>query len=112
VTAYYDREDAKLKWLGARKRPDAPGKWSGVDFDKSLVENINSAIDAKCRKSYGPNCILAVCVLPYLTRVWEMELLLKDLRIPATDPYNAIYLCGQFPAPIGRPAERNVWRLA
>jgi hypothetical protein len=112
VTAYYDREDAKFQWLGARKRPDAPGKLFRVDFDKSLVENINSAIDAKCRKSYGPNCVLAVCVLPDLTRLWEMELRLKDVRIPATDPFDAIYLCGQFPAPIGSPAERRVWRLA
>jgi hypothetical protein len=112
VTAYYDREDAKFKWLGARKRPDAPVKWSGVDFDKSLVENINSAIDAKCRKSYGPNCVLGVCVFPSLTRAWEMESRLKDVRVPAANPFDAIYLYGEFPAPIPNPAEPRVWKLA
>jgi hypothetical protein len=113
VTAYYDKEDdAKFKWLGARKRPDAPDKWSGVDFDKSLVENINAALVAKCAKSYGPNCVLAVGVLPDLTRAWEIESRIKDIRVPATNPFEAIYLCGQFPATIGTPAELRVWKLA
>jgi hypothetical protein len=112
VTGYYDREDAKFKWLGARKRPDAPAKWSGEDFDKRLVEDINARLVAKCRKSYGPNCVLAVCVLPMLTRAWEMESRLEDIRVPATNPFDAIYLCGEFPAPIGSPAERRVWKLA
>ena len=112
VTAYYDKEDAKLKWLTARKRPDAPGKWSGVDFDQSLVENINAALVAKCAKSYGPNCLLAVCVLPDLTHASEMESHLEDIHIPASNPFDAIYLCGQFPASIGTPAELKVWKLA
>ena len=112
VTAYYDTEDAKFKWLAARKRPDAPDKWSGDDFDKSLVENINSALVAKCAKSYGPNCVLAVCVFPTLTPAWEMESRLEDIRVPATNPFDAIYLCGVFPAPIGTPAELRVWKLA
>jgi hypothetical protein len=112
VTGYYDAEDAKFKWLAARKRPDAPDKWSGVDFEKKLVENINSELVDKCAKSYGPNCVLAVCVLPELTRAEEMESLLKDVRVPATNPFDAIYLCGEFPAPIGSPAERRAWKLA
>jgi hypothetical protein len=112
VTAYYDAEDAKFKWLAARKRDDARNRSSGVDFDKSLVENSNSALDAKCAKSYGPNCVLAVCVLPRLTHAWEMESLLKDIRVPAINPFDAIYLCGEFPAPIPTPAERRVWKLA
>jgi hypothetical protein len=112
VTAYYDAEDAKFHWLPVRKRPDGLHKLSGGDFDKRLAEDINSALDAKCRKSYGPNCVLAVCVLPDLTRTWEMESHLEDIRVPATNPFDAIYLCGQFPAPIGSPAERRVWKLA
>ncbi len=88
------------------------GKWSGVDFDKKLVEDINARLVDKCAKFYRPNCVLAVCVLPDLTRAWEMELLLKDVRVPATNPFDAIYLCGRFPAPIGSPAERRVWKLA
>jgi hypothetical protein len=113
VTAYYDdAEDAKFKWLSARKRPDAPKKWSGVDFEKNLVKNINSALSAKSTKSYGPDCVLAVCVLPQLTFADEMESLLNDVRIPDPNPFDGIYLCGQFPAPIGNPAECKVWRVA
>jgi hypothetical protein len=112
VTAYYHAEDAKFHWLPVREPPGALHKLSGGDFDKSLVENINSALDAKCRKSYGPNCVLAVCVLPDLTRAWEMESRLKDIRVRATNPFDAIYLCGEFPAPIPNPAERRVWKLA
>jgi hypothetical protein len=113
VTAYYDdAEDAKFKWLTARKRPDAPGKWSGKNFEQYLVEDINARLVDKCAKSYGPNCVLAVCVLPRLTHAWEMESLLKDIRVPAINPFDAIYLCGEFPAPIPTPAERRVWKLA
>jgi hypothetical protein len=113
VTAYYDdAEDAKFKWLAARKRPDAPTRWRGADFEQRLVENINSALSAKCGKSYGPNCVLAVCVLPDLTFAEQMESLLEGVRVPATNPFDSIYLCGEFPAPIGSPAERRVWKLA
>jgi hypothetical protein len=113
VTAYYDKKnDAKFRWLHARKQPDAPHKWFGVNFEKSLVENINSAIDAKCTKSYGPNCLLAVCVLPSLTFADEMESLLDGITIPTANPFDGIYVCGEFPAPIPNPAETKVWRLA
>jgi hypothetical protein len=78
----------------------------------SLVENINAQLVEKCRKSYGMHCSLAVCVLPDLTSAEEMELLLGGVNIPASNPFNGIYLCGEFPAPIGTPAERRVWQLA
>jgi hypothetical protein len=111
-TAYYDdKEDAKFKWLTARKRPDAPSKWSGKNFEQYLVEDINARLVDKCAKSYGPNCVLVVCVLPSLTFAEEMELPLKDVRVPDTNPFDAIYLCGEFPAPIPSPAERRVWKL-
>ena len=113
VTAYYDAEDdAKFKWLAARKRPDASNRWSGVDFEKSLVENINTALHAKCAKSYGPNCVLAVCVLPDLTFADEMECLLDGVSIPCGNQFERIYLFGEFPRQIGSPAERRVWKLA
>src|SRR5882724_1503098 len=104
VTAYYDEEDAKFRWVAARKRPGGPDKWSGVNFEKSLVENINSALVAKCEKSYGPKCALAVCVLPDLTFAEEMQSLLEEVRVPASNPFEGVYLFGEFPAPIGNPA--------
>ncbi len=113
VTAYYDAEDAKFKWLGARKRPDAPTRWSGVNFEDSLVENINSALEAKCGKSYGPNCALAVCVRPPITTAEEMGSRLADVRVPAKNSFDGIYLYGEFPAPVGSSTvERRVWQLA
>lgn len=111
VTAYYDTEDAKFRWLTARKR-NAPTEWFGVDFEKNLVRDINSELVKKCRKSYGPYCSLAVCVLPDLTSADDMECLLKDINVPPNNPFDGIYLCGQFPAPIGSPANRRVWQLA
>ena|SRR5438105_1648785 len=113
VTAYYDEaDDAKFHWLHARKQPDVPNKWSGRNFEQKLVENINAALAAKCGKSYGPNCVLAVCVLPSLTFAEEMEARLETISVPANNPFDGIYLCGQFPALIGSPAERKVWQLA
>jgi hypothetical protein len=113
VTAYYDKaEDAKFRWLNARKRPDAPKKWSGRNFEQQLVENINAEIKDKCQKSYGPNCMLAVCILPSLTFADDMESRLPGITIPAANPFQGIYLCGRFPALIPNPAERRVWQLA
>lgn len=113
VTAYYDVEDAKFKWLDARKRPDAPNRWSGVNFEDSLVENINSAIEAKCEKSYGSNCALAICVLPPITAAEEMESLLAGVRVPPKNSFHGIYLYGEFPGPVGSSTlEKRVWQLA
>src|SRR5262249_6343112 len=122
VSAYYDHNDAKFHWLAKRQRPDAPDEWEGVNFEQSLVENINLALVAKCRKSYGANCLLAVYVFPDLTHADEMESLLKNVRVPATHRFDGIYLCGEFPPPLdvyiggvlktGRqPPERRVWQL-
>jgi len=113
VTAYYDKaEDAKFRWQNARKRPNAPHKWRGRNFEDRLVENINSAIESKCQKSYGLDCVLAVCVLPSLTFADEMESLLDSITIPSANPFDGVYLCGEFPAPIPNPAETKVWQLA
>lgn len=112
TAAFYDENHARFKWLAARKHPDAPHKFSGRNCDEKLVENINAALIAKCAKSYGANCVLAVCVLPELTRVWEMEARLEDLRVPAANRFDVIYLCGEFPSPIGSSAERRIWKLA
>jgi hypothetical protein len=54
----------------------------------------------KCKKFYRPNCSLAVSFLPDLTPADEMELLLSGVNIPANIPFDGIYLCGEFPAPI------------
>jgi hypothetical protein len=122
VSAYYDPDDAKFHWLAKRQRPDAPDEWEGVNFEQSLVENINSALAAKCRKFYGANCLLAVYVFPDLTHADEMETLIKGVRVPATHRFAGIYLCGEFPLPLDLhisrvlegerpPPEQRVWQL-
>jgi hypothetical protein len=114
-TAYYDGDDAKFMWLRARQHPDAPKQWSGSDFDAKLVEDINKEIKDKCANSYGPNCVLAVCVLPFHTSANDMEARLEEISIPANNPFDGIYLYGEFPAPIEiplNPPERKVWQLA
>jgi hypothetical protein len=115
--AYYDddkdddKKHAKWIWLGARKHPDAPHKLSGRDCDEKLVKNINAALVAKCANSYGANCVLAVYAFPHLTRVWEMESRLEDIRVPATNRFEAIYLCGEFPSATESSGGFRTWRL-
>jgi len=111
VTSYYDKDDAKFIWLNARKRPDSPKKWSGRDFDEKLLDDINEDIKNKCANSYGPNSVLAVCVLPSLTSANDMEARLEEISVPANNPFDGIYLYGKFPAPIGIPPECKVWQL-
>jgi hypothetical protein len=123
TSAYYDDgEDAKYKWLQQRGQPDAPDKWEGTDFEQYLVNDINSRIAAKCMNSYGTNCLLAVYVDADMTTADEMEALLKKVSVPATPPFDGIYLCGEFAVPIGLYAEgvlkhgrqrreRSVWQL-
>jgi hypothetical protein len=122
TSAYYDDgDDAKYEWLQQRGQP-APDKWQGKDFDQYRVNDINSRIAAKCRNSYGSNCLLAVYVFPGLTPADEMETLIKGVRIPATHRFDGIYLCGEFPPPLDSyisrvlegerpPPERRVWQL-
>jgi hypothetical protein len=114
VEAFYDdANDAKYKWLRARRKPDAPDKWSG---ELQLMENINSKIATKCQKSYGPNCLLAVYVFADMTCADDLETLLKDVRIPADMRFDGIYVCAECAVPIGLyfsrgrpPPERRVW---
>jgi hypothetical protein len=116
TSAFYDDKNddgkhAKFIWLAARKRPDAPHKLSSRDCDEKLVKNINARLADKCSKSYGANCVLTVFALADLTRVWEMESRLEDIRIPATNRFDAIYLCGEFPSGIESPGGFRIWKL-
>ena len=97
VTAYYDGDDAKFLWLRARKRPDAPKKWSGGDSGAILVKNVNEAVADKCAISYGPNCVLAVCILPFhtLPRKWNRSL--KKSASPPTTHLMASIFAVNFP---------------
>ena len=119
---YDDGDDAKYEWLRLRGRPDAPDKWQGKDFHEHLVNDINSRIAAKCRNSYGPNCLLAVYVFPGLIDADEMQTLIEGVSVPATHRFDGIYLCSEFPPSLDllisrvlegkrQPPERRVWQL-
>ena len=113
VTAYYDAENAKFKWLGAREVPGAPSRWSGVNCNDALVASINLVITEKCNKDYGPGCVLVVCILPELTLAEEMERRLLEVQVPTSSPFEAIYLVGTFGTAAGGSGyEERVWRLA
>jgi hypothetical protein len=48
-----------------------------------------------------PSQLLACSLCsPDLTPADEMEFLLSGVNIPANIPFDGIYLCGEFPAPI------------
>jgi len=96
VSCYYDANDAKTQWQIARNLPNAPTGWSGVNFDETLVANINAKICDKCAKDYGPNCILIVYISPKLTTFKEMEALLPRIEISSKHRFSGIYLVGDF----------------
>lgn len=96
MTCYYDNDDASAKWQIARNLPNAPSGWSGVNFDETLVANINAKIRDKCAKDYGPNCMPIVYISPNLTTFKEMEALLPRIEIPSKHRFAGIYLVGNF----------------
>jgi hypothetical protein len=118
VTAYYDAGgDAKFYWGNVRNHPDAPQKWKGENFERYLVNDISEKIVGKCAKSYGPHCLLAVHVYLTLTHAEDMEPLVKDIVVPATQVFEGIYLCADC-APLidafftgGKIPDSRVWQL-
>jgi hypothetical protein len=59
--AYYDEQsDAAMQWDAARKKANAPDSWSGGDFDRALIKNINAGIAKKCRKDYAETAFWSI----------------------------------------------------
>src|SRR2546425_860197 len=46
--AYYDADDAAMKWKGARGDPDAPQGWDGINFNDALIQHVSKIIVGKC----------------------------------------------------------------
>ena len=111
VGAYYDNQHATFLWKNARNVPDAPQKFSGQDFDTSLVENISRQIAAKCAKAYGRGCVLLVTVRPVLTTAEEMDELQKGITLPESVPFDAIFLSGNFAIRAPSLTSYRVWQL-
>ncbi len=93
---YYDADDAKVKWQNAREVRNAPTAWSGVNADAALRDCVQDAIQRKCEKCYGPDCILVVNVSPAVTTAEEMGGLLRDIRLPSSHCFNGVFVTGDF----------------
>ena len=111
VGAYYDPAHAKLLWGNARRVPDAPDSWSGVNFDEALMRDIERQIHKKCGLSYGPNCVLVVTVRPPVTISEEVEELLPLIKLPGHVPFDGIFLTGTFPVSARSAGGYRVWAL-
>jgi len=93
---YYDADDATVKWMNARQQRNAPTEWTGMNFDASLIESVNSALRHKCTHRYGIDCLLVVNVSPALTTAEEMAELLHGITILKEHCWKGIYLAGTF----------------
>lgn len=96
-SAYYDGAYAKLVWEGSRGKKDAPSSWGGVNFEDTLVANINKTISMKAAKQYGSNCVLVIYVDPRLTEHQEMRKLAARVEMPIRHSFRGIYILGYFP---------------
>lgn len=96
VSCYYDSNEAMFQWQNARNLSDAPRSYSGVDFSSNLVTNINDALEDKCAKDYGPNCLLCVYIRAGLTTFKNMNYLLPTIKVPSEHKFVGIYLVGYF----------------
>jgi hypothetical protein len=94
--SYYDEADAAFKWLNARGKPDAPSSVSCINGTDKLIANIVTVIGEKCLKSYGPDCILVISVIPPVTEAERLEARLGEITFPSRMPFKGIYLTGHF----------------
>lgn len=110
--AYYDPNDAKIKWLRARKKPNAPRMWTGSNPDRNLLQSINRLIRKKCARKYGAHCLLVVNVYPALTSADEIEAMLPEIHIPEANNFEGVYLTGDFPASNKVVGGFRCWQIA
>jgi hypothetical protein len=111
--AYYDAEDAKMRWQNARGVSGAPDMWMSQDPDQKLVDSITAGITKKCGKAYPAHCVLVVHIYPDLMSVEELHTLIPQITVPADHSFESIYLTGIFPASSGGSRGGYAcWKLA
>jgi len=111
TVAYYDDADAKLRWTNACGVPDAPQKWSGINFDVNLVKNINERVAQKCLNRYGQGCVLVLYLNPRGTTLDEFSDLVCGVSLPNVVPFDGVYITGHFPIIETHKEEYYVWPL-
>ncbi len=110
--SFYDNADATLQWKKARAVSDAPKRWSGINFDESLVKHIADRIAIKSLKRYGGRCFLLVNVNPPITLPSELEAFIPSIKIPSNHAFAEIYLTGTFPSGPHEEGGYRCWKLA
>ena len=116
VTAYYNEQDARVRW--GRARGQHGGGWGGVNLDESLPTFINRVLADKCSKSYDfpAPCVLVIDARPPLTDEDDIkQSILPAVEVPAVVPYRAIYLGVDLPVSLAHPSahegQYRMWRL-
>jgi len=115
ATAYYDEEEAKMRWSLARGQDGGP--WGGRP-DESLTQFINRVLADKCAKSYSfpGSCVLVIDACPRLTDEREIRgTVLPAISVPPVVPYGEIYLGVDLPISLAKPSghegQYRIWRL-
>jgi hypothetical protein len=95
-TAYYGEEHARSVWEPVRGRKAAPYLLNRPDSveNKRVLSMVNRIIRSKSQKSYSsPGRVLLVVALePIRLYLERMKGGLRSLRIPATHPFDEVYV--------------------
>ena len=110
TTEYYDQDDARLNWQNVRNNSTTK-RWSGVDFDQSLVRRIIKRIEKKCKGTYDPGTVLMIGIYPRLTTNKDFQSMLNTIRIPDEIPFTGIYVGGRFPSSTDTMGGYFYWQL-
>jgi hypothetical protein len=95
-TAYYDEEHAKSVWEPVRGRKAAPYPLTRPDSveNKRVFGMVNRIIRSKSQKSYSFQgwLLLIVALQPIRLYLERMKRDLKSLHVPATHPFDEVYV--------------------
>jgi hypothetical protein len=79
ATSYYNKQDAIMRWKGARKDPTAPTRWGRplINPDQVLIADINKRVAEKCLGKHDLGTVLVIECYPSITTKAEFEELKK-----------------------------------
>ena len=98
TTAYYDKLHARILWATIRDQTSAVQEWSSCSSLNALLsEGVQSCLDAKVNKDYGPNCILIMYLDSPFPIPRNIAEIVSGASLPERSPFMKIYLTGEFP---------------
>ena len=114
--AYHNEKDAKMRWMSARGRPDAPDGWviGPGDVDQDLVDAVSDIIAKKAKNpGYPAGTLLVVPVYPTATSMQEFDVKRAQIAVPRGHPFLEIYVAGRFgESSDGSGPGYQCWRVA